>query len=457
MAVGNISWGAVRKSEEPVTRVGFWLTAAMLSAAGCNAVLGVERLPAGQLSFSSEVCTACMDAHCATGERRCEQSELCRPLFDCLAGCGLDDPPCRAACRAAYPLAASQPEAAALEWCQRRQCLDECLGSGGLARALGEECTGCVDLACPDEIRACVADADCERVMACSAGCTEPECALQCYYGRDGGDGGDNQPSRAMNDCLLECPEQCDTGRHWDCVDRFSWGVKPAGLKEVEYSLRIQSLLKVEPPVGVDVEPCLGVSNPCVSAGEPGVVDGEGRANVTLQMMKFAWEGYFLLSGERQTVDPAGSEPIMPQLFFVGRPVTRSETRVGTNVFTEQEYHLSVLLAGRQLDDQLGHLAVIVWDCLWGEAPGVKVQVNDEAKVAGQTATLYLVQDSVPAVDVDGTMTTDRSGGAGVINLNPGLVHVTVTSGADDRVVSSYTVLVAENSVTTLFAMPNPL
>ena len=429
-----------------------WVLGLLGAAAACNGILALDELPRGTTTaaddgrlfvYAEDSCGSCMaTSPCGEEEQACHDDSGCRALYECLVTCKLDDVGCRYDCGLASPTALTQPLASSLDACRRDHCQDLCFGSGGLVSGLfDDECSDCIDSTCTEQARACIADPRCERAYACmsDAGCKDPECPLRCYY--DVGEVADPAAASSLEHCWAKCGDKCPAGTEWSCVqDGFSWG-------QADSNDVLPYLLTVKAggfATGVDVETCwVG----CEAAGK---VDSEGHIELKLEPIKGRWNGYVRLSG---SLADSGAE-ILPARFYFGRPLTRFENRVGVNVAARADYDdVASWYLKTTLDPSLGHLIIAVWDCLFQEAPGIELALDDG--VVDESMVVFYTRGEGPPFETGDGQVTDRTATGGFINIEPGLR--TVVAKLDGVEVSRIQVEVEADTMTGVYLNPREL
>ncbi len=164
-----------------------WLPACSFVAAVDPARDAAPRLDAPAIPFQAG-CAECASRACTAEARACAEAPGCAPLARCLAALSPGDVAGRGRCEAEQQSALDDAVFAPLDRCLRAECLDACLGRGGIfASACSSECSACRDFpaACGEAVAACVADGACERAFrGCldGGGPPDPNRLSRCYF-----------------------------------------------------------------------------------------------------------------------------------------------------------------------------------------------------------------------------------------------------------------------------------
>lgn len=139
---------------------------------------------------TSDPCTACVDASCASEESACTADPSCGDTITCMSSCA--DPTCADGCVTKYHSPTFEPFLTCIE----TTCGPECGGpppdagppppdappppDGGPAPDGADPCTACIDGHCGTELSDCEADTACTALMDCLSTCLDPSCASAC-------------------------------------------------------------------------------------------------------------------------------------------------------------------------------------------------------------------------------------------------------------------------------------
>ena len=266
---------------------------------------------------------------------------------------------------------------------------------------LGSESAGdlCVDSVCVQ----CATNQDCEQLGGASAGelCVDSVC-VQCATNQDcdqlGGE-------FAANLCVESV---CQPDPRWACVDDPPIVEDPQAAIEAPFALLNVATMQVEP--GVHVSLCgtldLACRNPLA------VFDSDEAGNALVQLPE-GFTGYLVLE----------SDAIMPQVFFPDLPIVEGEALGMAFVNPAGALGDLATILGEPEEPGRGLAVVMVNDCLLQPAMGTTVEFS------GDTAgTLpYYALDGIPSPDAT---VVDATGVAGLFNVPPGTLGVTVKAGA---------------------------
>lgn len=420
---------------------------------GCGDLLGIEALPEparGPTAFSyvEEPCAVCVFGACLAEEAACAADPACALWGGCLAGCGVDNFACRADCDAAHAEASADTPALDLDACRRGACGGACYGEGGLFDEIaGPICGECLDLACAGQALTCVQDAGtdglpgCERQWACATGDPEvnPQRLLDCRAGYPHPDG----PERHLDLCRWEnCPRQCNFGREWGCLGRYSWPRPEAGTVSLE--------VFVKPAAStpdafatldeVSVKACR--PDDCAQCADPlAVAEADAKevpAVLALPLGGAGFEGCLHLEQAKHN----------PTIHWFGRPITRSEGRLTVGVLPELDDMDEQI--GFELDPDRGTVFVEAWDCLHDPAYGLTFEVSgaDDQSVSAYMQGTWYWPELVG-------LHTLRDGRGGLFNVPVG-EHEVVARRLDGEVVARAEVVVRAGWVSQVWLYPTP-
>jgi hypothetical protein len=413
---------------------------------GCNAVLGIEELPAG-MTYAVEGCGSCIQTSCSGEEAACYDDAACWSLHTCYAGCQLDDVSCRDQCERAAPDGVTESSTVTnLDTCRRGSCLDACLGDGGLVPSVFDEetCAKCIDDKCGDDGRACVASRRCERAYGCGLheACDDPACALRCLY--DEGETLGITEAGSVSSCWRDnCRAECRLGELWQCVGEFNWKGPEDTLKSALFELEVLDHAG-EPATGLLVEACFAGECELIEPSSD-KVDAEGFVQLELPLDASGWIGHFRISGTLPMWGPA-----FPTLFRTGRPISRHEDRFRARVFPDSVLDL-VTKDFPTLDSSKGHISAILLDCLGFKAGGGQLSLEGDPGAVG----FYFAGEGLVPATADSR--TDGTGAAGFLNVTPGdhTIVMTIPDRLGSKVVSSQKLSVEAGTLTNVFLQPN--
>ncbi len=147
-----------------------------------------------------DACTACLSSSCAGDWCDCRASSDCVALLACTGTCGANDPTCTQACVTAHANGISPAEL--LGGCAAAQCPQACPGNAPLST-----CNQCLFGACPSQMDACVANAECSAYFNCTKACNgSSTCIATCQSMYPAGLVDASEVNAcAATDCLVAC------------------------------------------------------------------------------------------------------------------------------------------------------------------------------------------------------------------------------------------------------------
>lgn len=438
------------RSAAPLFVLAALLGPVLFPLAGCDAALGIEVLPRGDsLAWKTPACGQCVADGCQAAADACAGSRVCRSIGDCVAACPPSDPKCRAACNAATPLGASDPQFAALDRCLRTSCTEACYGVGGLGKlfAPGDACK-CLDDACGPQELACIRSGidpredvagACERRAACYAagGIVDPEAADACGASSPGG----SAAARALKECwsnttCASCPV-AGTGIY-ECVGKYRW-LAPT-TPTVKVAFKITTFDAAQKPIpGVVVQAC--GADKCarcdtVDGLASGTSNADGVAALTLPAGLAGFAGCFDFQA-----------PGFARMgLALGRPLTRDSAETPMFMIATDTLPLLGAVAGSPLLADHGLVVAFAVDCFVNFAAGVSMSVDatDPAMRLG-----YFVNNNF---DLKATETGRL--GVGVF-LNVPAKGMTLTLQHAGKVVTRQPILPRAGVVTAVLALPS--
>lgn len=416
----------------------------LLSAIGCDAVLGIERLPVGtSVQYVSAACERCVEADCAAASKACLDDRACAPVARCLALCAPDDIACRGECETAMPSAVATPTFAALDRCVRGVCTEACTGVSGLARAFGA--CECLEKACKPQILACIRSSqsdpaarvgECERRVGCMAASTiDPRTVVRCQADHMGGD----TEARELKDCFASnvCPgcPVAGTGLY-ECVGKYRW-LSPVTPK-AKMTFKVGRFDTTQTPIAdVQVRACgIDACDHCDTATP--VAEGRTKADGSVVLdvptgltgfagcFDFRADGYALMS------------------MTLGRPLERDSSSVMLLIPAESLPLLGAV-AGSPLNPERGHIVAFAVDCFVNFAPGIALDVfpPDPGTKRG-----YFLGSTF---DTSATE-TGKLGTAMFLNVPPGFVTLQMKQAG--RIVGSQPTVVRKGVLTAVIDLP---
>lgn len=118
------------------------------------------------------VCPTCLSTGCPEVFCACQEEPHCFGYLECLGTCIEGPPDCAQSCAAVHEPGITA--AILVADCSATTCAGDCMFGEPL-----NDCQKCTYGACPDEMNACIADAECLAVIACFKEC--PEGDTPCY------------------------------------------------------------------------------------------------------------------------------------------------------------------------------------------------------------------------------------------------------------------------------------
>ncbi len=387
--------------------IGLGLTT--LAFVACRQVLGIESREEGAPPIPlGEACGACVATACDAAERACAADPKCVEAAACLAGAGLDNPTGRIACLSEHAQASIKPALRALDQCMRSPCQDACYGRAGYFAAYGDDCVGCTETECGDQMAECVRDPHCEGLAVDAL--ADPRSVDPPALGRllnAPGDAGEEE--RGMSECSFQCNERCGfDGKDLSCLGSYAW---PLEVESGDASLELDVSAIVDtsgitvPVPGATYELC--ASAPCeVVASTTTDASGFGRVYTRLPYPQ-GFRGFGRLSGE------LGGEPLVTTHFFA-YPILAgargSAILVGRTVFEQAAAFAGGAIPGK------AHLYIAALDCRARRAPNIVLELPPEK--SADATLLYL----------NGEGATSDDGVVYIWNAEPGCYDIVGTS-----------------------------
>lgn len=410
----------------------------------CRAVLGIDDQ---QLQLEPAGCFTCAVRECGAVRDACLADVDCRPLYSCLAECGVDAVSCRMACEDKFRSAAG-PETPyrRLDDCRRIQCQDECYGSGGFGVTADPECA-CTDEICKPFLERCVRSGDpekgerigdCERLYGCLAGRQrplDPEDGIACVF-QDGLSG--REIANTVRFCWQgaacgSCP--LAKGRMYSCVGDYKW-VGPMA-DRVKFSLTVGDNAG-KPVVGAEVKACPAANcEECPAPNDTQTTDGNGVALLQVSTVGIGFRGCFKIS----------KPGVVTSIWYLGRPIMQDESLTKVTILNADDLkNVGKIVAGGLDLTTKGHVVVATRDCLFTPAGGLELKTT-----AGAGSTILYMRNGNPSLEGP----TDGIGQAAVMNVPPGDLTLSLHAGALE--VSKTTVRIGAGLMTGVMMLPKSL
>ena len=386
----------------------------------------------GFLTEADDACRTCSEAACCAESELCRESTGCAALYDCIDACA-GDAGCKADCAAAHP---ADQAAADLARCEAELCPD-CRSCGGYFQLSSPACDTCAASACCAEADACLADPACRERAVCSTTCGTPHCARQCS---------DLHPltgevATAFDDweaCLsVSCRAECELGENFSCVGKFAWP-RPVG-NTVTFTGRYHT--GGEAQAGLTVKACRRQDLSCVDPVTSGTTDDEGEVALTIPVGDSGFEGFF---------DVAGNDAVMPVIQAQTAPLFADEYR-GFDMTSYATVTAAEALLDLQVDLDKGLLYAFAEDCLDLRAPGLVLEIEGPGL---EGVTQFYWNNGLPSLDL--TETVPGMGGAGWVNVPPGLYTVRAYRADDGAEVALTQLQSRAGTVTSTTLSPKP-
>ena len=393
--------------------------------------------PVCGIAYAPASCEACLASSCCSEETACSGSAACSALEGCMGPCA-GDPACRARCVQTYR-AGNDLKTPAFESCLVRSCATPC----------GLECGGVAEGANPDAAVACQ---DCYRSQGCAAATdciSDPACATyaicavesvtpgSCAYLLDGGiDAASPFTTVGFSYCL----DACQLNSNWSCAGHVEWPPVIGG--ELTIQLRLVDTVLQQPVPGVLAKVCNGADTTCQSPTVMAATDDAG----TVQLAQYPEAGPIFSSGAYIDLSEGG---ILPGVFFWSFPLSQSPVSFQVQTVTPSEVPEVLSAVDAAADPMTGFVVVVGFDCL--------PSVNG----AGMTFTLatpgvsHVFYEQKGVIDPSATE-TDNSGTALFVNAPVGSNFVNAFAAAAGGPIGRFPIFVRENSVTTVYALPQP-
>lgn len=432
-------------------------------AVGCDAALGIESIPKGgsatAITFTTPLCARCAADTCKGVAAACEANRTCRPLYECIAKCAIDDAKCRATCEKQSPLAAKEAPFRDLDRCFRASCTEECYGITGLGGLFVDDgrCK-CLDAACGPQELACIrsglgapsgdagAEAgvtsaevagECERRAACLASVSiDPESADSCGAAHPSG----AAAARALKECWSNttcagCPV-AGTGLY-QCVGNYRW--RAPTTKEVKVTFQVTTFDAEQKPIaGARVLACgADKCDRCDEANalKAGTTDAGGNLDLVLTAGLAGFAGCFDFQ----------APGFAHMALSLGRPLAR-DSEMPMFMVAADTLPLLGAVAGTTLMPDRGQLVVFAVDCFVSFAAGVSMSIDSTDPAIRQG---YFVNN---LFDVK-AKETGRLGVGVFLNVPVGAVTLELRQGA--RLVGRQPVVTRQGVVTTVLGMPS--
>ena len=415
----------------------------------CDSIIGIESLPRRSDSVKeTPECRTCSEQSCAPTREACLSDPLCRDLYGCVATCmtsELGGPLCRGRCEKGSA-AAKGPAWRALDACRRINCSDECYGFRGFGQTVDDRCA-CSDDVCEPFIRRCVRSGElrageqigaCERRFACLASRArpiDPDDAVGCAYEEEGG----QAELQLVRFCWQgaacgACPVA--SGKMFDCREKYQWS-RPADKTEESFSLIVADR-RGRPITNAVVDACgIADCDTCTTPMDTKTTGADGTARLNLSTFGGGFRGCFQVRAPGK----------IPTLWFLGRPVTRTEWLQGVVAFSEEEIkQITADLAVTPDFMTRGQLMVGARDCLFSPASGVTF----DAPTAPGSFGLY-----IRGTETTREGPTDDTGQAAFGNLPPGPFTVVMRNKSGE--LGRATARIRPGWVTGIYVFPAPI
>jgi hypothetical protein len=405
--------------------------------AGDLAACGIP-IPAGG-------CQSCVAAQCCAQATACASDPACLALESCLLGCG-SDYACRATCIEAN-LVGAQTDAPTLDTCVAVHCPDECGLVCGLSGSYVEPdaaqgCQECIrGEACPAS-QACTTDLGCQLTGHCAYACSTPDCSLACLA--------QSTNAGAFIGSALAvgraCATPCRVGHFWHCVGTVSWPFAKGTTQSASLTLSDpDSNHNGARYAGSIVKACGTADQACGTVLGSATSDASGVATVPLAALPpppvWGFSGYFDIES------PSGAA--VPFLYFLAFPLSETTALLTAPIPTTSDFQQSMALVHVTPIPGRGHITVTAEDCLFIPAADVTVTVDG---IDSQVTVAY-VSGSLPSTTAT---QTDASGSVWFYNVLPGTYTLHVTPKDLGRLSSTAHVLVRQDTVSFVAAIPTP-
>ncbi len=430
----------------------------LVLAAACRQLVGIDDAPptALDLDGSPEAgacgvayggeCGACLTASCCNEATACADDPECSAFESCLAACAAGDDACRAQCSVRHPIGLSTA-AAELQACLVSHCMARCDLSCGSMAALFTP---------PDAAGACVscvrASSACGTALACqqSVDCVElDECLVSGSPGLDRTQACSTQHEAGaalFGPFLVQfsgsCATPCASGNDWACVGNVTPATALSSQTAVRLDLGIFGTSN-EAPAGVQVSACAAATPGCPSPLDTATTDDDGHATVKVDQTigRPGFQGYYEISS------PGGG--FVPELLYLSFALQESQVEIPLPSLIDPASFQGVL-AGFGIDAGTGgSLALIAYDCLDAQSPGVQfaTSMGDDAGLR----TLYVANGSFSTTATQ----TDTSGMALIANVPAGPVDVFAKPGGLSGASSHLSVNVEAGKITVVLLFPD--
>jgi hypothetical protein len=437
---------------------GRWITTAiaLVTAIGCDSILGVRDLPRANKPADVGVdsgpinvaCVSCEKANAAAERAACAADAACDSLYRCVNACPLGDVMCRDRCEQERASTASGPLYRALDVRRRTSCAADCFGSMGFSAAIDPLC-GCLDAHCAKEMQACIQSGvastkdvgACEHRMACIARQPNPDGIVDCASQFPTSD----EETTALLDCMRKnsCVDKATmkacpiSDGELSCVQNFVYARSRA--ERVSFALLVEDV-DAKPIVGATVKACSAArcSADCIALAT-GTTGADGRATLAVPMFDGGFDGCLRVD--------AGTSEYMITNVMTGRRIHVDERVLSTISLAEVLLSIYAVEAKVDLRTDRGHMIIALHDCLWNRLSRATITVTDSDS---DTVLAYLDGATV----VPGAMKTTASGVAAVINLKPGKHDVVVTRDGKEVARQTVTILARELTDANIYPLP---
>lgn len=397
----------------------------------------------GALPFEPAPCAACVAERCCELAQACADEEACREHLECELNCRAQGDGAVDACvvgcnvhlRDGVPASWSQ-----LNACRYAECGESCQSGCGptplfVAEEKAEACEACLSDRCCAEVESCGQDASCLDKLACTHARPLFDETLACI------DYPSLNPVQAFFGCRRsECAQDCGVGQYWACLDGINIKRTPSG--PMALTFRLQDFTTTQTLPGAQVYVCSDFDSTCASplratcpdratACEEEALTGDlfqvtdANGVVHLQLLKPV-EGF---QGHFEFIDPSADEERgqghAPLRYFVHPPLTEPSLYLVSAPLSNSTLDIFGEIMGVWDRKQHGQVMVTLRDCLAARAVGASISVDRSEDVR-----LAYARGGIPVVEAT---ETDRTGTALVLDVPPGPITITATTGEPAR------------------------
>ncbi len=299
-----------------------------------------------------------------------------------------------------------------------------------------DACRTCVEAMCSEQVAACSADVDCAAALACATD-SSPATARVCSALALG-----SVPATRFSECAdTACFPGCAPELQWSCAGTYSW---PAPEHEsATIATTFVGFVNRAPLTGLRVRACDRRDIACAEPVAEQTTDEDGAVALVVPMAKKAMFGIGA-DGFDGFVEVTGGN-IMPSLRFQGWPIV-ADTAGSAALPATSDVMALASAAGVSLDPERGIVVVEPFDCFWGRAPGVRIEVSS----ADARSTRFYFDQGFPTADLT---ESSQDGTGGFLDVPRGTTTVSVRLG-DAPPFATSTIFVRAGTISLVSLVP---